>query len=274
VEEQTVTGRRRLPAAALVVGLGLLTSGIACGDDDDPTGGTSASATGAVEGTVQVFAAASLTDAFEEVATAFESDNPGAEVTFSFGGSSSLVEQLLDGAPADVLATADERTMGELVDAGDSPIDGEPEVFAHNRLVLVVPAGNPGDVAELADLADDDLFVGLCAEEVPCGNLAAAGLDDAGISAAVDSYEPDVRSLLTKLVAGELDAGLVYETDAQAAADDVDVVTAPELEERTTSYPIAALDRGGNPDAGAAFAEYVVQDEAQGILATYGFVAP
>lgn len=253
---------------------------VACGGDDggDRTSGAAGGASNGgadVTGTVQVFAAASLTDAFEDVAAAFEDSHPNVDVSFSFAGSSALVQQLLDGAPADVLATADERTMGQLVDdAPGSLLQGEPEVFARNRLALVVPAGNPADLAGLDDLADDDLFVGLCATEVPCGNVAAEVLEDEGITPAVDSYEPDVRSLLTKLVAGELDAGLVYQTDAQAAGDDIEVIEVPELGARTTSYPVVALDAGDNPVGGAVFADYVRSDEAQRILSDYGFAAP
>jgi molybdate transport system substrate-binding protein len=245
VEELMTTGRRRLRlTAALATGVVLVTSGAACGDGSD--------------GRVQVFAAASLTDVFEEVVDRFEAENPDVEVTLSFSGSSALVEQVLDGAPADVLATADERTMDGLVAAEASPARGEPRAFARNRLVLVVPAGNPGAVSELSDLADDELFVGLCAAEVPCGDLAAN----------------DVRSLLTKLTAGELDAGLVYETDARAAGDDVEVVDAPELAEATTSYPIVALGGGDDPSAGADFASFVLGAEGQAILAEAGFEAP
>lgn len=272
--------RTVLPVVAVMVTLTVLLT--ACGGNDDgggdaAAGGASGRPTADPGGTVEVFAAASLTDAFEEIAAGFEAEHPDVDVTFSFAGSSALVQQLLNGAPADVLATADERTMDQLREASradDGPVQDDPQVFARNHLSLVVPAGNPGDVSGLADLADDDLFVGLCAAEVPCGALAAEVLDAEGVSPAVDSHEPDVRSLLTKLVAGELDAGLVYRTDARAAGDDVEVVEAPALESGTTSYPIVALTAGDNPAGGAAFADHVRSDAAQEILRRHGFAAP
>jgi molybdate transport system substrate-binding protein len=263
--------------ASLVVAVMAAGCGGCGGSDDDGAGATEESdraGAAGVAGTVRVLAAASLTDAFEEVAGGFEAEHPGVEVDLSFAGSSALVQQVADGAPADVLATADERTMDDLLDqAGDSVL-GEPRVVARNHLVLVVPAGNPGDVTGLGDLSDDDLFVGLCAAEVPCGHLSAEAFDEAGISPAVDSYEPDVRSLLTKLVAGELDAGLVYRTDARAAGGEVDVVAAPELRDRATSYPIVALDAGENPSGGAAFVAHVRGAAGREVLRRHGFTAP
>lgn len=246
----------------MVFGVCLVLLAAACGGDDDDS--TSADESPSAEcadvsGDVQVLAAASLTDAFEDVATAFERCGD-VSVTFSFGGSSSLVQQIADGAPADVLATADEKTMGEVDEAGEA------EVFAHNQIVLAVPEGNPGDVAGLDDLAQGDLFVGLCAAEVPCGKLGAQWLTDAGVAPSVDTFEPDVRSLLTKLEAGELDAGLVYATDVRAAGNAVEVIDVASPEAPITSYPILGLT-----DAGTTFAAFVVGDQGQAILADHGF---
>jgi molybdate transport system substrate-binding protein len=224
----------------IVWGVCLVLFAAACGGDDEGADGCT------------VFAAASLTDAFEEIAAEVEG------CTLSFGGSSALVQQIEDGAPADVLATADERTMAEVAD--------DAEVFAHNRLVLVVPAGNPGEVAGLADFARDDLFLGLCAAEVPCGKLGAEWLAAAGVTPTVDTYEPDVRSLLTKLEAGELDAGLAYATDARAAGDAVEVVDVATPESPPTAYPIVGLT-----EEGGEFVDYVLGSEGQAILADHGF---
>lgn len=241
----------------MMFGVCLVLLAAACGGDDDDSTSDSTSDEGATEcADVQVLAAASLTDAFEDIAADFGD----CDVTFSFGGSSSLVQQIADGAPADVLATADEKTMGEVDEAGEA------EIFAHNRIVLAVPKGNPGDVAGLDDFATGDLFIGLCAAEVPCGKLGAQWLTAAGVTPSVDTFEPDVRSLLTKLEAGELDAGLVYATDVRAAGDAVEIVEVTTPEAPITSYPILGLT-----DAGAAFADFVLGDEGQAILAEHGF---
>jgi len=254
------------------IGTGLLVTAIAatlaaCGGGDDDA----AAGDGAVGGEVQVFAAASLTDVFEEVATVFEEAHPDADVTFNFAGSSALVTQVAEGAPADVLATASPGTMDDAVAA--DVVDGSPEVFARNALVLAVPAGNPGEIAGLDGLADGERFVGLCADDVPCGTLAADVLADAGVTPSVDTYEPDVRSLLTKITSGELDAGLVYRTDAQAAGDDVEVIEVPGLAEQTTAYPTSVVRDAPNTEAAELFVELVLSDEGQAILAEAGFQA-
>lgn len=252
-------------AVATLAGAGVLALG-GCG------GGSPAADRDDVTGTVRVFAAAAFTDVFAEIAGAFERAQPGVTVELSFGASSTLAAQIAEGAPADVLATADERTMRSAVDAGVSV--APPRHLARNSLVLAVPAGNPGGVGGLDDLADADLFVGLCAAEAPCGALARDVLDDAGVTAAVDTHEPNVRSLLTKLAAGELDAGLVYRTDAEAAGDRVDTVPVARLGDRTTACPVAPLAGGDNPGAGAAFVEFALGAEGQRILAAAGFAEP
>ena len=160
---------------------------------------------GSDDSTITVFAAASLTDAFEEIADAFEDGEPGVSVRLNLAGSSSLREQVLQGAPADVVATANPSVMDELVDAG--AVD-RAEQFAANSLQIVVPRGNPAGVADLDDFADADLLIGLCAAEVPCGEFARRVLALAGVEPALDTNEPDVRALLTKVEAGELDAAI------------------------------------------------------------------
>lgn len=237
-------------------GVCLVLLAAACGGDDDEN--TAAEETDCpVEGDAQVFAAASLTDAFEGIAAEI---GDCASITFSFGGSSALVQQIQDGAPADVLATADERTMAEVDE------DGEAEVFAHNRLVLAVPKGNPGGITGLEDFAQGDSFIGLCAAEVPCGKLGAEWLAAAEVTPSVDTFEPDVRALLTKLEAGELDAGLVYATDVQAAGDAVEIVEVAAPEAPTTGYPVVGLT-----GAGTGFVDYVLGPEGQAVLAEHGF---
>ncbi|HEX6237130.1 MAG TPA: molybdate ABC transporter substrate-binding protein, partial [Acidimicrobiales bacterium] len=263
-----------LRVAAAVLALALV-GGACAGDPVGSEGageGGDAGARGEVTGTVRVFAAASLTDAFGEIAAAFERRHPGASVELSFDASSTLATQAAEGAPADVLATADEHTMAGAVDAGVT--SSPPREVARNALVLAVPPGNPGGVDGLSDLTDPDLFVGLCADEVPCGRLAGHVLADAGVAPAVDTREPNVRSLLTKLTAGELEAGLVYRTDAQAAGDRVEIVPVAGLEGRTTVLPVAPLDGGGNPGGGEAFVRFVLGREGRQALAAAGFGEP
>lgn len=250
--------RSRRPIAAALLSLALVASG--CGDD------------GGAEGELLVFAAASLTDAFADVEAAFEADNPGVDVTFNFAGSSSLREQILEGAPADVFASANGSNMTTVADAG--ALADEATLFARNLLQIAVPAGNPGDVTGLADFADPDLLIGLCAEGVPCGDFGREALAAARVVPEIDTNEPDVRSLLTKIEADELDAGIVYVTDVIAAGDLVEGIDIPDDVNVIAPYPIAPLADAPNPEAAAAFVAFVLSPEGQAILARYGFAAP
>lgn len=254
-----------LPRLALIGVLALLPA--ACDNDDD--GG--AGATDELEGTVTVFAAASLTDVFEAVGAAFEDGNPGITVTLNFAGSSALREQILAGAPADVFASASTADMDEVV-AADAARG--PRTFARNQLEIAVPAGNPAGVNGLADFGNGGLLIGLCAEEVPCGQYGREVLARAGVAAAIDTNEPDVRSLLTKLEAGELDAGIVYRTDVRSADDAVEGIEIPSDHNVTVSYPVAPLTEAGNADGAAAFVSFVLSDEGQAILGSFGFDVP
>lgn len=216
--------------------------------------------------TVVVGAAASLTDAFEEIAAAFESTHPGVDVELNFAGSSALREQILDGSPVDVFASANLDTMQAVVDAGRVSEAGAQE-FTTNELTIVVPPGNPGRVTGLEDFARPELLIGLCAIEVPCGGFAREVFASAGIAPVVDTEEPDVRALLTKVAAGELDAGIVYLTDSHGA--DVEPISIPDRNNIVARYAIAALD--GSADASAEFVRFVMSAHGQEILATHGF---
>lgn len=259
---------RRPWVAALLVATVTAATSPACGDD----GGDDGAAADGVEGTVLVLAAASLTDAFGELADAFEAANSGATIELSFAGSSALATQIQEGAPADVFASADTSTMDTVVESGD--VTAEPEIFVLNELQIVVPAGNPGGVRGLDDLARDELLVGLCAEEVPCGSFGRQALADAGVEPAPDTNEPDVRALLTKVEAGELDAGLVYRTDVAAAGDAVEGVEIPADVNVVAEYPIAPLADAPNAAGAAAFVGFVLSDEGRAILESYGFSTP
>ncbi len=246
----------------------------ACGDDDDDDASSSTDAAAdepALEGDITVFAAASLTDAFTELGTTFESENPDASVEFNFGASSALREQILAGAPGDVFASANTSNMDQVVDGGAA---ADPENFVSNQLQLAVPAGNQAGVTGLDDFANPDLLIGLCAEEVPCGEFGREALANAGVTPSIDTNEPDVRSLLTKVEAGDLDAGIVYVTDVMAAGDAVEGVEIPADENVVATYPIAALTDAANAEVADAFVEFVLSDEGQEILASYGFDAP
>ena len=229
-----------------------------------------------LSGTVTVLAAASLTDVFDDLAAQFEAEHPGVDVVLSYGGSSALAAQIVSGSPADVFASANESTMATVTDA--SLADG-PVVFATNTLELVVPAGNPGGVTELADLANPDLTIALCDPAVPCGSAAAQLLDAAGVVASVDTLEEDVKAALTKIALGEVDAALVYRTDVTAAGDEVEGIEVPEAADVVNNYPIALLVDAADAEADAAeaaqaFIDFVLSPVGRQVLQDAGFGAP
>lgn len=219
-----------------------------------------------------VSAAASLNEVFESMAAGFEEDNPGVEVVLNLAGSASLREQILGGAPVDVFASADMANIAQVVAAG--AVAGEPLVFARNRLQIAVPAGNPGGVAGLEDFADDTLFLGLCAEGVPCGDFARQVLANVGVDPALDTQEPDVRSLLTKIAERELDAGITYVTDVMAAGSAVEGIDLPEEVNVTADYAIAVLTDAPHPDLAKSFVDFVQSASGQSLLAEFGFSLP
>jgi molybdate transport system substrate-binding protein len=221
--------------------------------------------------TVTVLAAASLADALDEAAAAFGADHPAIEIVVSHGGSSALAEQIVSGAPADVFFAANEQTMQTVVDAG---LAVDADVLLTNTLQLVVPAGNPGDVHGLADLADPGLLVALCDPSVPCGSAAAELLDRAGVTASVDTFEDDVRAALTKVALGEVDAALVYRTDVLAAGDAIEGIEIPEAALVVNRYPLALLADAPNADAARVFIAYLRSPEGRGVFERAGFVAP
>lgn len=212
---------------------------------------------------IVVSAASSLTGVFSEMKAAFEAEHPDTNVILNFGGSSALREQILEGAPVDVFASANTVTMDQVAALVDVP-----SVFAINRLAIAVPTDNPGGVSSLADFGRPELLIGLCSQAVPCGSLARVALADANVEPAVDSDEPDVRALLTKIEAGELDAGIVYATDVLGA----DVGGIPL--DVATEYPIAALIDAPNPRGAADFLTFVLSDVGQAILQSHGFGTP
>lgn len=259
--------------------------------------------------TLWVFAASSLTDAFTEIADAFEQANPDIEVRTQFAGSSQLAAQIASGAPADVFASANEAVIETILPGGElaGTEFSQPVTFARNELVITVPVDNPQGISSIADLADSDLLLAICNDGVPCGTLAHEAAASAGIDLRPDTEEANVRAVLAKLLLGEVDAGLVYKSDVVAVSRDVvavarvttrgnsaargnsaesnsensasseasgmqssaPIIAMPIFPPPTNDYPIAVVS--GNPDA-SAFAEFVLSPEAQQILAEHGFI--
>jgi molybdate transport system substrate-binding protein len=218
---------------------------------------------------LRVLAAASLTEPFGELAERFEAQHEGVDVVTGFDSSATLAVQVTEGAPADVVATADPRTMESMVRAG--ALDGSPVVFARNQLTLVVPADNPAGIANLADLERAEFVV--CAATAPCGALAADVLERARVATPPRSYEVDVKAVLTKVMLGEADAGLVYASDVVAAGDRVREIALPAASRPTTEYPVAVTADSARPRLARAFVDLVRSTEGQRVLARSGFRA-
>lgn len=283
-----LTHRHTSRPLALLSALTLTLALTACGDSGqedsnstqpDANQGTeqdgaeqSGEAAGEVTGDITVFAAASLTDTFTELGEDFEAEHPGTKVTFNFGGSSGLAQQIISGAPADVFASASPATMAQVTD--DDLAAGEPVTFVRNRLQIAVPAGNPAEVSGLADFTNEDLIIALCAEEVPCGAASVKVFEAAGLTPAPDTYEEDVRATLTKVELDEVDAALVYRTDVLVASDRVEGIDFPESDEAINDYPIVALTEAPNATGGQAFIDFVLSESGSAVLEAAGFEAP
>jgi molybdate transport system substrate-binding protein len=287
------TKGRGLPWFALAF-LGVLgAAAAACGNDDGPdtTPGSTATqavpataempaTSGELQGSITVFAASSLTDAFNELGEAFKAANPDVDIEFSFAASSALATQINEGAPADVFAAADGAQMRVVMDSGKG--EGEPVIFATNSPVVVVPAGAT-TVATFEDLARPGIALVLAGPEVPIGRYARELLQKASeaggiradfsdrVLANLRSDEANVRAVLTKVQLGEADAGIVYQTDAATAAGDVDVIEIPGQYNVVAQYPIVPLAESEDPEAAAAFVEFALSGEGQAILESNGF---
>jgi molybdate transport system substrate-binding protein len=230
------------------------------------------SAAPTVTGHLTVFAAASLTGAFGEIGKAFSQANPGATVTFSFDASSALAQQISQGAPADVFASADTTNMDKVTKAN---LNGTPPViFATNLLAIIVPKGNPKGITGVSDLDKSGIKVVLCAPQVPCGKYANQILAKANVTVTPVSLEENVKGVVTKVTSGEADAGIVYVTDVTAAGPSAQAVTIPADLNVVAQYPIATVKASKNTTADAAFIAYVTGPDGQAILAKYGFMKP
>jgi molybdate transport system substrate-binding protein len=240
--------------------------------DAPATAAAPATTAAPVQGSITVFAAASLTQAFNQVGAAFTRANPAAKVTFSFDASSALVQQITNGAPADVFASADTTNMDKLTKAG---LNGTPPVlFATNLLGIIVPPGNPKGITGVHDLTKPGLKVVLCAVQVPCGQYAKQILEMAGMSITPVSYEQNVKGVVTKVTAGEADAGIVYVTDIAAAGSKASGVNIPNNMNVVADYPIASVKSFNNQAVDQAFIHFLLGPDGQAIMAKYGFLKP
>ncbi|MGZ7035664.1 MAG: molybdate ABC transporter substrate-binding protein [Ilumatobacteraceae bacterium] len=277
-----IADMRRTPRLLLsaIVTLGVI--GASCGSDSPKATTTAATTTTeaaptteakpTVSGAITVFAAASLTAAYTEIGNAFMTAYPNTKVTFSFAASSDLVTQINEGAPADVFASADQANMNKLTDAAGNA--GDPQVFATNSLEIIVGKGNPKAITGVADLAKPSVVFVTCAPEVPIGKYAAQVLSNAAVTVTPASLEQNVKGIVTKVTLGEADAGIVYKTDVTAAGDQAAGVEIPADINVIATYPLVATKTAPNPTGAQAFVDFVLSEQGQKIMASYGFTAP
>ncbi|MBO0823023.1 MAG: molybdate ABC transporter substrate-binding protein [Actinobacteria bacterium] len=255
-----------------VVAVGLAVAAVAgCGSGSPSSTGTSSSPKPATTGTITVFAAASLMGSFTQIGKQFEAAHPGDTVKFSFGSSSSLATQITSGAPADVFASAAPANMDTVVTAGDA---SNPQDFAKNTAEIAVPPNNPAHVTSVADLANSSVKVALCQPQVPCGVVAAGVFKNAGITVKPVTLEPDVKSTLTQVELGNVDAGVVYVTDVLAAGAKVKGIRIPANDNASTLYPIATISNSKNLSIAQQFVAYVLSPAGQQVLTAAGFEKP
>jgi molybdate transport system substrate-binding protein len=222
-------------------------------------------------GEIVVFASSSLTEAFTAIGHDLERANPGTRIVLSFGSAPVLATQIVHGAPADVFAAASEQDMARVVSAG---VAVSPTLFARNSMRIVVPPANPGRVADLNDLSRPGVKVALCASNAPCGRGAEQVFDRAGITVTPVTREVNVKATLTKVELGEVDAGVVYVTDARAAEARVRSVAIPDHLNSSTRYPVAVLPRARNPALARAFVDAVLSADGARVLRDAGFEQP
>jgi molybdate transport system substrate-binding protein len=266
---------RRAVLTLTVAATGLILLGCASssrtGESSSTTSSQSGPSTTAVSGTVNVFAASSLREAFTTLGQQFEATHPGTKVVFNFGPSSGLATQIAAGAPADVFAAASTKNMDQVVAAGRATA---PMMFASNVMQIAVPARNPAGLTSLSDLARPGVKVALCQAVVPCGVTAAKAFANAKLQLTPVTQELDVKAVLTKVTLGEVDAGVVYLTDVRAAGAKVRAIEIPTDLDASTEYPIATLTNVPNQATAQAFADYVLSADGARILISAGFSKP
>lgn len=222
--------------------------------------------------TLNIYGAASLKGVFTELEKDFTAANPGTSVSFNFAGSSDLVSQITEGAPATVFASADEKNMDKLKDA--DRVQGVPINFAKNTLIIVTPKDNPANVQSLQDLTKSDVKLVTCAVPVPCGNATATLQKNANLTFKPISEEQSVTDVLNKVTHGNADAGLVYVTDAKSAGDEVQTIEIPANVNVTNAYPITLVKDSADQDLGQKWINLVISDKGQQVLREAGFQAP
>ena len=244
----------------------------ACSSSTTTSPSGSSSGSGKVSGTLVVFAATSLTDAFDKIGAQFEKAHPGLTVKFNYNGSSSLATAINQGAPADVFASAAPANMKTVTDAGDAT--GTPQVFTRNTGEIMVESGNPQHIKTVKDLANPKVKVVVCAPAVPCGAVAQAIFKNAGVTVKPVSEEQNVGGVVTKVTLGEADAGIVYVTDVKENESKATGVPIPADQNDITEYPIVQVKGAPNATAGKAFISYVLGPAGQQVLASFGFLPP
>ena len=248
-----------------------LTAVAVAGCSSNSSSSPSSTSSSPATGTITVFAAASLTGAFTQIGKQFEAAHKGDTVKFSFGPSSGLATEITSGAPADVFASASPKNMQEVVSAGDA---SNPQNFVKNTMEVAVPPNNPAKVTSVNDLAKKSVKVALCQPQVPCGAVAAEVFKNAGITVKPVTLQPDVKSVLTQVELGNVDAGMVYVTDVLAAGSKVKGVTIPASDNASTLYPIATISSSKHTSAAQAFMSYVLSPAGQQVLTAAGFQKP
>jgi molybdate transport system substrate-binding protein len=269
------TGTARTVRSIGAVGLaaGLAAASLSgCGSSSGGSSGSAGSSSaGGVKGTVVVLAASSLTEAFTTLGKQFEAAHPGTTVKFSFAASSALAQQITQGAPADVFASASQTNMDQVTKAGDA---GAPSVFVKNSMEIAVPPNNPAHIATIADLAKKGVKVALCQSQVPCGVVAGQVFANAKVTVTPVTQEPDVKSVLAKVELGSVDAGVVYVTDVRSAGSKVTGIPIDSSVNASTAYPIATLTHAPNAAGAKAFVDYVLSAAGSTVLTQDGFAAP
>src|ERR1700722_6496872 len=269
---RAAAGAGLLVAALAACSSSSATTAAAPGTTATATGATGASQSAKPSGTLVVFAATSLTAAFDKIGAQFQQANPGVSVKFNYNGSSSLATQITQAAPADVFASASPTNMKTVTDK--SLASTTPEIFTSNQGEIMVEAGNPDHIKSVADLANASLKVVTCAPEVPCGALATQIFKNADVTVKPVSQEQNVGGVVTKVSLGEADAGIVYVTDVKANGSKTTGVAIPTDQNQVTDYPIAEIKGAPNPTAAAAFIRYVLGADGQQVLTSFGFLPP
>jgi molybdate transport system substrate-binding protein len=251
----------------------------ACGSTSSSSSGSATPTPAPVK--ITVFAAASLTEAFGEMKTQYDAAHPNVTITFNFAGSNTLAQQIVNGAPADVFASADTQNMQKVVTPG---LVNTPQTFARNKVVVIVPANNPANINTLHDLAKSGVKIAVADVSVPVGNYTLEVLNKMGQSSAYGpayesavkanfvTHETSVKSVLQKVQLGEVDAGYVYVSDAFSAGDKVKSIAIPDEFNVVADYPIATVKASSNQSAADSFIQYVLSSDGQAILAKFHFI--